>query len=140
MSDLIERVHVLDEPGLYAVRSGSPSVYYVDSREPDRPRYLRARGRGQSISSHMDDAWHDLVTLRPATDVTGQTVILNIEWTLVVGAGHYFETRRSGHPNGDVYWVISRDAWEIERLDAMPPPDDLTMTERGWPDENRPAR
>ena len=132
MSEPIERVHVLHEPGLYAVRSGSPSVYYVDSRDPDNPRYLRARGNGLSISSHMDDGWHDLVMLRLATSVNGKTALLDVEWTLMVGAGHYFETRRYGHPNGDVYWVVSRDAWEIESLEHMPPPDDLTMPERGW--------
>ncbi len=140
MSARIEWVHVLREPGLYVIRSGSPSAYYVDSRGPGKPRYLRARGNGMSISSHMDNKWHDLVMLRLATDVNGKTVLSDVEWTLMVGAGHYFETRRYGHPNGDVYWVVSRDAWEIERLDAMPPPDDLTMPERGWGDENRPAR
>jgi hypothetical protein len=130
MSELIESAHVLNEPGLFAVRSSGASVYYVDTRDEANPRYLRARGRGNTIASHMDDAWHPLVRLGLATDLGGVTVVLDEWWTLLVGAQHYYETRRPGHPNGDVYWVISREAWEIERLDAMPPPDDLTIDER----------
>ena len=132
MSKQFERVHVLHDPGLYALRSSGASVYYVDTRDIANPRYLRARGHGNTIGSHMDDAWHPLVRLMPAHDTLVGTVMAagDREWYLQLGWQHYYETLRPGHPNGDIYWVISREAREIERLDAMPPPDDLTIDER----------
>ena len=130
MNERIERVHVLREPGLFAIRSSWASAYYVDTRDEANPRYLRARGRGNTITSHMDDKWHPLIRLGTATHLNEANALLDSWWTLQVGAQHYYETRRVGHPNGDVYWVISREAREIERLDAMPPPDDLTIEER----------
>lgn len=123
-------VHVLDEPGLYAVTSGSPSVYYVDTRNPATPHYFRAHGNGTSIASHMDNTWHPLLVLHGSKAALVPIPADRANWTLRVGAGHYFETRRTGHPNGDVYWVFSRDCWEITRLSTMPAPDDFTIDER----------
>lgn len=82
------------------------------------------------MGSHMDEVWHDLWALHPSRHPHAYTPAeIGEEWTIEVGYGVYFETRRFGHPRGDLYWIVSRDCTQIERLKDMPPPDEMTKSE-----------
>lgn len=129
MTETLAHVHIIDDPGLYSVRSTSPTVYFVDSPDPDAPRYLRVRGRGLSMGSHRDQAWHELWALRIATGPDGSAIALGPRSALQVGYDHYFEARRFSHPRGDLYWIVSRDCTQIERLKDMPSPDEMTKSD-----------
>lgn len=117
---VISEAHVLDEPGLYWVTSSSPTSYFVDTREPDTPMYMRWHGAGISLASPMDNTWHDLIKLTSAPELAPD---IATDWVLTVGRFHaFYTTREADHPNGPLYWVTSRVCEQIRRIEAMPSP------------------
>jgi len=100
----ITEVHVLDEPGLYEVASSSATLYYVDTRNPATPRYMRWRNPGITLTSPMDNRWHDLALMGANRDEDPEKSSPGLEWTLKVGWHHvYCTTREADHPNGPMY-------------------------------------
>lgn len=140
----ITHVHILAAPGLYEVSSSSATRYYVDTRDPDLPLYMRWRGESPlTPASHMDNAWHPLLRLTSLPlEILGGIYITPhtmdphdiVDWTLRVGHGHEFETRRdANHPNGPVYWVAGRAAESITLLDEMPPEEERAGKDQWLP-------
>lgn len=126
-------VSVLDEPGLYSLTSLGPTTYYVDSTNPATPRYMRWRGAGISLSSPMDNRWHDLIMLGASPDDDPDDADA-WEWTLKVGCYHtYITTREPDHPNGPIYWVRGRVCQEIRWLESMPPEGARTRPDAWMP-------
>jgi hypothetical protein len=125
----ITQVNTFEAPGLYEVSSTSPTRYYADSRAPHAPRYMRWRGPGISLSSYMDNQWHDLLRLTAAPDESPYDIT---EWTLEVGKFHtFYTTREADHSNGPLYWVGSRICEQIRRLETMPEPE-TRIKEDAW--------
>ena len=145
MSTPIDNVNVLDAPGLYRLTSSSSSVYYIDTRDVEAPKYLRAHGKGHTQAGWLDDAWQPLLLLQADTiEWTGERYLDfdemdyedTLQWTIRVGSRHVFHSHRltGSFGYGGPYWMASRPCLEIYDITegGMPPNDDLTIDEREY--------
>ena len=103
----VERLDVTRAEGLWAVRSESTTVYYVDL---DRGRLLRARGAG-SQRFDFDDEWVKLVQVSSRDELSG--TVQNGE--VRVGARPRYLT--DPLPTALSYqWRLQREVTSIERV------------------------
>lgn len=141
MTLTLDAVNVIDEPGLYRVLSSSSTVYYVDTRKVEegrRPKFMRARGLGNTGVGRHDDQWEcmtDLESLpRPEqmkVAPPGTTIEALAEpWLIRLGHRHEFTGETFGYLSGEEFWWVQRVCERIERLDEMPPRDQWTVDER----------
>lgn len=103
----IDRLVIADAHECYAIRSTSPTVYYLDARGT-HPLVLRATIEG-SITGPYDRVWTRLIALTSAED-TG---------IIAVGRRHKWDLDpEPERPDGVVIWWISRAVTTITPVDA----------------------
>ncbi|MCR6491444.1 hypothetical protein [Cellulomonas sp. P24] len=116
----IDQLVLADAHECYAIRSTSPTVYYLDARGT-HPLVLRATIEG-SITGPYDKVWTRLITLTSAEDTGIITVGRRHRWDL---------DPEPERPDGVVIWWISRAVTTITPVD----PGDLPAGRRPRPDE-----
>lgn len=145
MADRESIVDLAREDGLLRLLSTSSTVYYLDFRStrPQAPLLMRARGRGTTARGPHDGQWVRLALVTSGSrvgDGDGTDVPHadrdhhdQVPWMLRVGSRHRFDYRVPGAALDTTdWWWIQRPLTRIERLDEMPPVDDLTVPETDY--------
>lgn len=143
-----DEVALLHSDALWRLLSTSSTVYYVDMRG-HRPLLMRARGTGHTAAGPYDNTWVNLTHVASGPklfdgdrELTRDEIDRNDTrgWVLRLGSRHEFDFHvHGGFADTTDYWWIQRPLTAFERLDEMPPDDELTAVEQ-IPRPDMPAR
>ncbi|WP_156171882.1 hypothetical protein [Demequina rhizosphaerae] len=125
----LDEVNVINEPGMYRIRTESTAVYYVDTRGEGRARMMRDPGDSPHSRASWDGTWVPLigVTAGPIVEIDGR-VLADGEvdatdvrsWVLRVGSRHEYIADPAGGLVGDYRTWMQRVCTHIDRLPADP--------------------
>jgi hypothetical protein len=125
--ELVDRVDLSTDSGLWVVRSTSPTLYLLDTRLPDRPMMMRVSTPESHSHGWWDGQWAPLTQLVASPQVDGAGVVLPgsepTSGVLRVGSRHRWTADPGGSGDPRQGWWWSRTTTAIERLDG----DELTQ-------------